>query len=77
MSFPYPRGRIALQNVVTGVVKLVRFASPEYHALRAQRHPQVTHRELWEQVVINPSPPKGDEQSGNASPTNEEEHGGR
>lgn len=77
MSNPYPRGRIALQNVVTGVVKLVRFGGPEYHALRAQRHPHVSHRELWEQVVGNPSPVKGDEQSANRSTHEEEQNRGR
>lgn len=63
MTSPHHPGRIALQNVITGEIRHVRFGQPEHHALRAKRHPEIWHRPLWAQLN-NPPQPEEDSNDG-------------
>lgn len=53
---PHRPDRLTYRNTETGVIKLVRFGSPEHEALKAEPHPQNWHEPLWRQLHQTPNP---------------------
>lgn len=54
MTSPHQPGRIQLRHVLTGSIRVVRFGSPEHHALKSERQPE-THLPLYQQVDVLPT----------------------